>query len=209
MIKVGLSGNRYSGKNRVATLFHQIGVPVFEADVILKFIINNNYELQGEIADRIGRSCFNKEGFLDHNKIISGGNFSKILDVVEPELYKAWKKFTKKNYKSIYCIFHSSILFEREWNSGMDLNISVFSPYADRVDRCKYLTNKSISSIYDLSKREIDELDKNNLSNYVIHNYNNQNINHGDTLTQVNKIDNQIIDTFLKGEITTKKELAL
>ena len=91
----------------------------------------------------------------------------------------------------------------------MDLNISVFSPYADRVDRCKYLTNKSISSIYDLSKREIDELDKNNLSNYVIHNYNNQNINHGDTLTQVNKIDNQIIDTFLKGEITTKKELAL
>ena len=209
MIKVGLSGNRYSGKNRVATLFHQIGVPVFEADVILKFIINNNYELQGEIADKIGRSYFNKEGFLDHNKIISGGVFSKVLDVAEPELYRAWKRFTKKNYKSIYCIFHSSILFEREWNSGMDLNISVFAPYSDRVDRCKYLTNKSISSIYDLSKREMDELEKNKLSNYVIHNYNNQNISHGDTLTQVNKIDNQIIDTYLKGKTTSKKELAL
>jgi dephospho-CoA kinase len=209
MIKVGLSGNRYSGKNRVATLFHQIGVPVFEADVILKFIINNNYELQGEIADKIGRVCFNKEGLLDHNKIISGGNFSKILDVVEPELYKAWKKFTKKNYKSIYCIFHSSILFEREWNSGMDLNISVFSPYADRVDRCKYLTNKSVSSIYSLSKLEMDELDKNKLSEYVIHNYNDDSPFYGDALTQVNKIDNQIIDTYLKGKTTSKKELAL
>jgi dephospho-CoA kinase len=209
MIKVGLSGNRYSGKNRVATLFHQIGVPVFEADVILKFIINNNYELQGEIADKIGRVCFNKEGLLDHNKIISGGNFSKILDVVEPELYKAWKNFTKKNYKSIYCIFHSSILFEREWNSGMDLNISVFSPYADRVDRCKYLTNKSVSSIYSLSKLEMDELDKNKLSEYVIHNYNDDSPFYGDALTQVNKIDNQIIDTYLKGKTTSKKELAL
>jgi dephospho-CoA kinase len=209
MIKVGLSGNRYSGKNRVATLFHQIGVPVFEADVILKFIINNNYELQGEIADKIGRVCFNKEGLLDHNKIISGGNFSKILDVVEPELYKAWKKFTKKNYKSIYCIFHSSILFEREWNSGMDLNISVFSPYADRVDRCKYLTNKSVSSIYSLSKLEMDELDKNKLSEYVIHNYNDDSPFYGDALTQVNKIDNQIIDTYLKGKTISKKELAL
>jgi dephospho-CoA kinase len=209
MIKVGLSGNRYSGKNRVATLFHQIGVPVFEADVILKFIINNNYELQGEIADKIGRVCFNKEGLLDHNKIISGGNFSKILDVVEPELYKAWKKFTKKNYKSIYCIFHSSILFEREWNSGMDLNISVFSPYADRVDRCKYLTNKSVSSIYSLSKLEMDELDKNKLSEYVIHNYNDDSPFYGDALTQVNKIDNQIINTYLKGKTTSKKELAL
>lgn len=209
MIKVGLSGNRYSGKNRVATLFHQIGVPVFEADVILKFIINNNYELQGEIADKIGRSYFNKEGFLDYNKVKSGGVFSKILDVVEPELYKAWKRFTKNNYKSIYCIFHSSILFEREWNGGMDLNISVFSPYSDRVDRCKYLTNKSVSFIYDLSKTEMDELEKNKLSNYVIHNYNNQNISHGDTLTQVNKIDSQIIDTYLKGKTTSKKELAL
>jgi dephospho-CoA kinase len=53
MIKVGLSGNRYSGKNRIAKIFTQIGVPVFEADVILKFILNHNHELQAEIVDRI------------------------------------------------------------------------------------------------------------------------------------------------------------
>jgi hypothetical protein len=91
----------------------------------------------------------------------------------------------------------------------MDLNISVFSPYTDRVDRCKYLTNKSVSSIYSLSKLEMDELDKNKLSEYVIHNYNDDSPFYGDALTQVNKIDNQIIDTYLKGKTTSKKELAL
>ena len=44
MIKVGLSGNRYSGKSTVCKLFKQIGIPVFEADVILKFIISRDLE---------------------------------------------------------------------------------------------------------------------------------------------------------------------
>jgi dephospho-CoA kinase len=207
MIKIGLTGNRYSGKNRVATLFKQIGVPVFEADVILKFILNHNYELQAEISDRVGRLYF-KDGLLNEEKVKKDGVFSKIMEIVEPELYRAWQKFQEKNYKSIYCIFHSSILFEREWNKSMDFNISVFAPYADRVDRCKFLTNKSVSSIYSLSKLEMDELDKNKLSEYVIHNYNDDSPFYGDALTQVNKIDKKIIDNFLKNKMTDK-EIAL
>ena len=40
MIKVGLSGNRYAGKDAVSRLFEQIRVPVFDADIVLKFILN-------------------------------------------------------------------------------------------------------------------------------------------------------------------------
>ena len=207
MVKIGLSGNRYSGKNRIATLFKQIGVPVFEVDVILKFILSHNYELQGEISDRVGRVYF-KDGLLNEEKVKKDGVFSKIMEVVEPELYRAWQKFQEKNYKSIYCIFHSSILFEREWNKAMDFNITVFAPYTDRVERCKFLSNKSVSSIYSLSKSEMDELEKNKLSNYVIHNYNNDSPFYGDALTQVNQIDKKIIDNFLKNKMTDK-EIAL
>ena len=208
MIKVGLSGNRYSGKNRVVSLFNQIGIPVFEADVILKFILNHNYELQAEIADRVGRIYF-KDGKINVDKVKSDGKFSQILEIVEPELYRAWERYLEKNKKAIYCIFHSSILFEREWNKAMDMNISVFAPYSDRVERCKYLTNKSVSSIYSLTKLEMDELDKNKMSDYVIHNYNNDSPFYGDALTQVNNIDKQIIDKFLKDNMVSKKEIAL
>ena len=44
MIKVGLSGNRYAGKDAVSRLFEQIRVPVFDADIVLKFILNYNFE---------------------------------------------------------------------------------------------------------------------------------------------------------------------
>jgi dephospho-CoA kinase len=207
MLKVGLSGNRYSGKNRIVNLFKQIGVPVFEADVILKFILSHNYELQAEIADRVGRKYF-KDGLLNTEKVKTDGKFSSILDIVEPELYRTWERFLQKNNKAVYCIFHSSILFEKEWNKAMDINVTVFAPYADRIERCKFLTNKSVSSIYSLTKLEMDELDKNNLSDFVIHNYNNDSPFYGDALTQVNDIDKKIVDKFLKDNMT-EKEFAL
>lgn len=205
MLRIGLSGNRFSGKSRVANLFKQIGIPVFDADVILKFILNHNYELQSEIADRVGRVYF-KDGKLNIDKIKSDGKFSQILEVVEPEIYRAWIRFTEKNEKAIYCIFHSSILFEKEWNKSMNYNISVFAPYSDRVDRCKFLTNKSVSSIYSLLKLEMDELEKNKLSDYVIHNYNIDSP-FGDALKQVNEIDKKLVDQYLKSKMT--KEIIL
>jgi dephospho-CoA kinase len=203
MIKVGLSGNRYSGKNRVVNIFKQIGVPVFEADVILKFILQHNYELQAEISDKLGRVYF-VNGLLNEEKVKCDGKFSKILEIVKPDLMSAWNRFLKKNKGSIYCIFHSSILFESNLYKEMNQNISVFAPFSDRVDRCKYLTNKSVSSIYSLVKTEMDELDKNKLSKYVIHNYNIDNSFYGDALTQVNQIDQLIIDNYLKENMTEK-----
>ena len=207
MIKVGLSGNRYSGKNRVVNIFKQIGVPVFEADVILKFILQHNYELQAKISDKLGRVYF-KNGLLNEEKVKCDGKFSEILEIVKPDLMSAWNRFLKKNKGAIYCIFHSSILFESNLYKEMNQNISVFAPFSDRVDRCKYLTNKSVSSIYSLVKTEMDELEKNKLSKYVIHNYNIDNDFYGDAMTQVNQIDQQIIDNFLK-ENKNEKVFAL
>jgi len=203
MIKVGLSGNRYSGKNRVVNIFKQIGVPAFEADVILKFILQHNYELQAEISDKLGRVYF-KNGLLNEEKVKCDGKFSEILEIVKPDLMSAWNRFLKKNKGAIYCIFHSSILFESNLYKEMNQNISVFAPFSDRVDRCKYLTNKSVSSIYSLVKTEMDELEKNKLSKYVIHNYNIDNSFYGDALTQVNQIDQLIIDNYLKENMTEK-----
>jgi dephospho-CoA kinase len=204
MVKIGLSGNRFSGKNRVSNLFKQVGVPVFEADVILKFILQHNYELQAEISDRVGRLYF-KDGLLNEQKVKADGVFTKILDIIKLDLMKAWHRFLIKHQKSIYCIFHSSILFETDFHKQMDYNITVFAPFQDRVERCKFLTKKSVSSIYSLVSSEMDELEKNKLSKYVIHNYNNDSPFYGDALTQVNEIDKKIIDNYLKSQTTTKE----
>lgn len=204
MIKVGLSGNRYSGKDRVSTLFEQISIPVFQADIVAKFILMYNYELQNDIMNKVGYEYFNQDGLLDYNKVKSSGNFDKIIDIIEPDLFKAYKRFNERNKESIYSIFHSSILFERGWNKKMHYNINIFSSTNDRLERCKYLTNKTVSSIYNLAQGEMKDIDKSKYSDFVVHNYNDVNLTIGDCLTQVNRIDQQIIDEYLKSEMSQK-----
>ena len=202
MIKIGLTGNRYSGKDTVANLFKKISIPVFDADIILKFLINHNFELTHKISKRIDKSFFKKNGQdLDITKM-NGPVLDEIIDVVEPQLIKAYDNYRIKNINSIYSIFHSSILFERGWDKKMDYNISVFAPINDRANRCKDITNQKIIDIYTSFQGEMNELSKNTLSTYVIHNYDDINNTKaiGDLNRQVDKIDQKIIDKYLLSE---------
>lgn len=198
MFKVGLTGNRYSGKDTVASLFNKISIPVFDADVIVKFLINHNFEMDYKIKKKIDSSFF-KNDQLDLSKL-TGPVLDQIIDIVEYDLFDAYKKYQLKHTNSIYTVFHSSILFERDWNKKMDYSISVFSPVSDRIKRCQEISDFKLADIYNLSQREMKDLSKNSLSDFVIHNYNDDINPFGDILTQVNKIDQKIIDKYLSTE---------
>lgn len=213
MIKVGLSGNRFSGKDKVAKLFQEVSIPVFDADVIIKFILNYNYELFSEIKTKIGDKYIKSDFTLNLVSINNDGKFSEVLKVIEPEVFKAYQKFEDKNKNSIYTVFNCGVLYETSWYKKMDKNITVYAPFIDRVERAKssklelnsFLKFEKIpmnnsysdrTNINALLSREMDELDKNSKANYVIHNYNEFNVR-----KQVMEIDKSIIDYYLKYEI--------
>ena len=196
MIKVGLSGNRYSGKTAVSKMFKQIGIPVFDADIVLKFIIGHCLETNKIIKEKLGDHIF-KDGYINPKRV-DDNDFIEILDYATYELMKAYEAFNVKNKQSIYSIFHSSFLFETDWCNLMDYNINVFCPKLERMERCKEITKMKVSNIAYMLRNEIDDLDKNKQSAYIIHNYRGT-----DPLTQVNKIDQNIIDIYLKNEQTT------
>lgn len=193
MIKVGLTGNRFSGKTRVCKLFKQVGIPVFDADTIIKFIVNRDIHTISEIKSQVGSHIFTND-YIDAKKV-TDYEFESILKCSKFTLMKAYEQFNSKNSHSVYSIFHSSFLFETDFADEMDQNIVVFCPKIHRMERCKQLNNMRVSDISFMLKDEMDDLDKNRMSTYVIHNYENM-----DTLTQVNKIDQKIIDYYLKAE---------
>ena len=213
-IKVGLTGNRFSGKSRICKIFKQISIPIFDADVVLNFIINHDMITINLIRNNIGQHVFTEcnstsEGSILDIKKISKSDFDKIINCAEYELMQAWKKFLAKNEKSIYVIFKSSILFERNWSGTMDFNINVFCPKITRMERCREATKMSIMQIENYLKCEIDDLDKNREANFIIHNYEASNLMAGrDVVDQVNTIDNKIVESFfdLSKEIQYKQE---
>ena len=209
MITLGLSGSRYSGKKTTVEVFKRIGIPVFDGDLILKFILNHNHELLSEVRKEIGSDLFINHQ-LDFRRL-KKSTFDKVLDIVEDDLFNAYQKFCDRYERkgAIYTIFYSSLLFEREWDRKVDLSISVFSPEGDRLKRARYQTNEGLLNIRDRMKTEMNPLTKNEMSDFIINNFNNgevvgqigsQPTKLPNLVKQVNQIDQKVIDEYLYKE---------
>ena len=191
ILKVALTGNRFSGKNSVARQFEKIGIPVFHADPIIKFILGYRSDFETHIRQEksLGAKMFT-QGFLDPSKFKNTEQFNKLLEVIEFELFQAYEKFNVANHDKTYTIFHSSILFEKEWEQYFDKVINVFTPREQRFTRLRLETNIPMSVLSDLIDSEMSEFEKNSKSDYVIHSYR-------DLVGQVCDCDKMIVDRCL------------
>jgi dephospho-CoA kinase len=171
MIKVGITGNYFSGYDDVSKLFeNQVGVPVFDADVILKFIINYKQDIIDKIKIKFGSGVY-KNGIIIPSIFNTTEKFDCLLDLADMELLRSYEKWRLSNKNFFYTIFKSSILYERDYSSSMDYNITVFKPKIDRVYDLSSKTKMLVSSAYDVINKEMDELVKNNHATHIIHNY--------------------------------------
>lgn len=207
MFEVALTGCRYSGKTSVAKLFKKIDAPVFDADTILKFILNFRTYVDEPIKSNVGSFVY-KNGFLDPNAFVTDSLFDRTIDVVEFELFQAWQTFKLKHKDKPYIIFESSILFERGWDKRFDKVISVFAPKEERVHRAKVDTGMRVYYIWSLFDKEIPELQKNSNSHYIIHSYQSG----PSVLNQINQIDTKLIDMYIENSKASKrvsKEISL
>jgi dephospho-CoA kinase len=170
MYKVGLTGNFYSGYDAVAEMFEIKGIPVFDADVVLKFMINYSETHIQRIKEKLGNDIY-KSALLDIKRLDTNQKIDDILDIVQLDLVKSYIKWCKKNYDSPYSIFKSAILFERKLNTSMDFNISVFKPKDQRRRSLTSFTSIPRMTIDTILNSEMDEFEKNGKSDYIIHNY--------------------------------------
>lgn len=199
MIKVGLSGNRFSGKTEICNMFRRLSIPVFDADVVLRFIIHHDMSVNKQIRDKLSELYGTSGNYVSPSFARTKEEIDIILLHAQHDLFRAYETFSEKNKSSIYTIFKSSVLFEREWNKLMDYNISVFTPKITRMERFKESTKKKVSDVAFILKNEIDDLDKNKMANFVVHSYKGRDIR-----KQVHEIDQFVIDSYLAQETPSR-----
>lgn len=199
MIKVGLSGNRFSGKTEVCNMFRRLSIPVFDADVVLRFIIHHDMSVNKQIRDKLSELYGTSGNYVSPIFARTKEEIDIILLHAQHDLFRAYEIFSEKNKSSIYTIFKSSVLFEREWNKLMNYNISVFAPKITRMERFQESTKKKVSDVAFILKNEIDDLDKNKMANFVVHSYKGRDIR-----KQVHEIDQFVIDSYLAQETPSR-----
>lgn len=174
MLKVGLTGNFHSGQNKVAKIFEKIGVKVFDADLILKYLINYSVEHIDLIKTHLGSSTYSL-GLLNFHRFNSNKDWNNLIDLLEFDILKSYEKFRLDNKEEYYTIFKFQFLYERKLNESFDRVINCYRPSSYRRNDLITLTYLDSYGIDSLLKNEMPESLKNEKSNYIINNYSSYN----------------------------------
>lgn len=174
MLKIGLTGNVCSGMDKVGDLFKTLKVPVFDADIALKFIINYREDIIRLLKIQFGKDVY-KMGVIDGSQF-GTAKFNMLLDIAQIELLRLYESWRLVNKDAAYTIFKSSILFERGLDSYMNYTISTFLPKNERALLLAKKYNIRLMEASDVVETEMDEFEKNGKSTFVIHTYDNLSI---------------------------------
>lgn len=198
MIKIGLTGNVCSGYEMVGLLFKGLKVPVFDADIAVKFLLNYREDIIRNIKIQLGSDVYEK-GVINANKFSTTEKFNRLFKVIELDLLKIYESWRLSNRHASYTIFKSAILFESGLDKNMNYNISTFMSKEERASILAK-TGVKISEAYDIINSEMEDLLKNQRSEWIIHNYSNANL---PLISQVRDIHTKIESKSIKKIIDT------
>ena len=147
MIKVALTGSIGMGKSTVAAMFARAGVPVFDADAVVR-------ELQapgGGLVEKIGAlfpGCV-RAGTLDRECLAEivlsdRAKLTQLEQIVHPAVQEARERFIADNRDAEALVFEIPLLFETGGESAFDKVVVVSAP--PDVQRARVLRRAGMSA---------------------------------------------------------------
>jgi dephospho-CoA kinase len=174
-LAVGITGGIGSGKSTVCKIFQLLGVPVFEADLVAKNIMNSNEKVITELTAWFGSEIY-INGLLNRKKLASFIFESevwiqKVNALVHPLVRDEFLDW-KKSQGGPYAIYEAAILFESGFYQLMDLNILITAPKQLRIDRVSKRDNLTAEHIIARMNKQWPDDEKRKLASIEIVNDN-------------------------------------
>lgn len=192
MKKIGITGGIGSGKTIVCEIFHILGIPIFNSDVIAKNLIDTDEEVGEELKKTFGSDIYSEKG-LNREKM-AGIVFKdkvalqKMNSIVHPAVRKNFAEWCLANSYSPYVLQEAAILFESGANQLLDKIITVFAPEDIRIERVVKRNKTSETEVKKRMENQISDEEKIKKSDFVINNYSNYLV-----IPQVLKIHEQLL----------------
>ena len=191
MITIGITGGIGSGKSTVCKVFRQLGIPVFEADVVAKELVNSNSEIKTKLIHLFGEGIYIQNKGVDRKKlanIIFNDNIQlkKVNKLVHPVVRNEYENWVKKQ-NTPYIIHEAAILFESGFYKMMDFTILVSAPKNQRIERVIKRDRTPETQVKERMAKQWGDGQKRELATIEIKNADDDLI-----IPQIIKIDNQI-----------------
>ncbi len=138
-LTIGITGGIGSGKSTVCKVFKFLGVPVFEADVVAKNLINSNPKIKKELIHLFGSGIYMNNGTVNRKKLAQiifndDIQLAKINALIHPAVKEEFRRWQKRQTTK-YVLHEAAILFESGLYKDMDFTILVTAPKEERLER--------------------------------------------------------------------------
>tara|TARA_B100001250_G_scaffold133362_1_gene113971 strand:- start:164 stop:763 length:600 start_codon:yes stop_codon:yes gene_type:complete len=174
MVKIGITGGIGVGKSYVANILEKMGFPVFYSDKVAKELTSSNLKLIDLIKKEFGDDIYSSDNIIDNKRLSSlAFNDNKILknlnSLIHPFVLNNFNTWCK-NQKSKIVFKEAAILFESKSNIDLDRIICISANIKIRIDRIIKRDGRSEDEIMQIISRQMDQKEKEKLSDYVLYN---------------------------------------
>lgn len=174
MIKVGITGGIGSGKSIVCEIFSRLGVPVYNADIRAKYLMQNSVKIRQQLLRKFGPEVFkhnqlNRKFLADiifHDQVA----LSFVNSVVHPEVASDFEQWSAKHKTVSYTIEEAALLFESGAFQKMDRIILVYAPLSLRLKRVMNRDKATREQVISRMENQMPEEEKISHSQYIIQN---------------------------------------
>lgn len=194
-IVIGLTGGIASGKSTVANILKEKGIPIVDADIIAREVVEKGSETLNKLVETFSPAILHNDGSLDRaalGSIIFHNEEKRQLlnSIMHPSIRKRMKEKTAQYLQEGYSVVVMDIplLFESKLTHLVDKTIVV---YVDEEVQLKRLMERNTLSKDEALARIHSQMplkEKKNLADFVIDN--NGSLN--ETTTQLQEIIQKI-----------------
>ena len=171
MIRLALTGSIGMGKSTVAAMFEKAGVPVFDADAVVRRLQAEDPSLIAAIGVRFPGTVAN--GILDRDALSAAvlgqpGELAALEAIVHPAVHAERARFLLDNRDSRALVFDIPLLFETHGEEAFDKVIVVSAPADVQRERVLARPGMTAAKLDAILARQLPDADKRKRADFII-----------------------------------------
>ena len=171
MILIALTGSIGMGKSTVAAMFARRGIPIFDADEVVRSLQGPGGSLVGAIEERFPGTT--RDGSVDR-EVLAAAVLGKPLElsaleaIVHPAVHAEQSRFVAANGAAPALLFDIPLLFETGGEPGFDQVIVVSAPAGIQRRRVLQRPGMTEDRLDAILARQMPDTEKRSHADFVI-----------------------------------------
>jgi dephospho-CoA kinase len=175
MLKIGITGGIGSGKSLICSIFSMLDVPIYNADLRGRRILETNSTVEKKVMALLGKKAYPEPGKPDRKYIASRvftdkALLDKLNAIVHPAVKDDFEAYVEKHQDYPYILKEAAIMIEAGTYKNLHGIIVITAPEDLRVSRVMARDGVSREDVMIRVEKQMSESERLKYADYIIYN---------------------------------------